>query len=259
MRAIGQDQSATVLRMGIGSLVRRQAHSSAEAPRARLRSEATLPAGETIPNRVSAWIAAIETLGRAPDEGGGFSARGAMLGSVAWNWGDASMRTLLPVAASAILAVLSAAALADDKSDCRNNGNRDLQIKGCTALIERDAKDAMAYHNRGIAYQFKGDLDRAIADYNKAIELRPSYARAYESRGSAYASKGVFTNAVADVTKATELARKKAPPGPKAAAAKPPNTKVAAKPAKTAKASKSGSEKQAADDTWQTSATKSDF
>jgi len=170
------------------------------------------------------------------------------------------MRTLLPVAASAIFAMLSAAALADDKSDCRNNGNRDLQIKGCSALIERDAKDAMAYHNRGVAYQFKGDLDRAIADYNKAIELRPNYARAYESRGSAYASKGVFTNAVADVTKASELAaRKKAPPGPKTAAAKPPHTKVAAKPAKTAKASKSGGEKQAPDDTWQTPITKSDF
>jgi tetratricopeptide (TPR) repeat protein len=164
------------------------------------------------------------------------------------------------VAASAIFAMLSAAALADDKSDCRNNGNRDLQIKGCSALIERDAKDAMAYHNRGIAYQFKGDLDRAIADYNKAIELRPNYARAYESRGSAYASKGVFTNAVADVTKATELAaRKKTPPGAKAAAAKPQNTKVAAKAAKTAKASKGSGEKQAADETWQTSATKSDF
>ena len=142
------------------------------------------------------------------------------------------MRVVSAVAASAVLAILSAAALADDKSDCQNNGNRDLQIKGCSALIERDAKDAMAYHNRGVAYQFKGDLDRAIADYNKAIELRPNYARAYESRGSAYASKGVFTNAVADVTKASELAQKKAP-GPKTAkAAPPPDTKKkAAKPA----------------------------
>ena len=169
------------------------------------------------------------------------------------------MRVVSAVAASAVLAILSAAALADDKSDCQNNGNRDLQIKGCSALIERDAKDAMAYHNRGIAYQFKGDLDRAIADYNKAIELRPNYARAYESRGSAYASKGVFTNAVADVTKASELAarKKKEAPAPKTAkATPPPAAKVAAKPAPAIKKSV---EKQAAEDTWQTSVNKSEF
>ena len=104
---------------------------------------------------------------------------------------------------------LSAAALADDKSDCLNDKDRELQIKACSAILQHDAKDAIAYYKRGVAYQFKGDLDRAIADYNKAIELRPSDARAYESRGSAYASKGVYTNAVADVTKASELAARK--------------------------------------------------
>ena len=170
------------------------------------------------------------------------------------------MRVVSVVAASAVLAILSAAALADDKSDCQNNGNRDLQIKSCSALIERDAKDAMAYHNRGVAYQFKGDLDRAIADYNKAIELRPTYARAYESRGRAYASKGVFTNAVADVTKATELAarkKKEAAPAPKMAkATPPPAAKVAAKPAPAIKKSV---EKQVAEDTWHTSVNKSEF
>ena len=70
----------------------------------------------------------------------------------------------------------------------------------------------------------------AIADYNKAIELRPSYARAYESRGSAYASKGIYTNAVADVTTATELTARTKAPGPKTTAPKPP-AKMAAKSA----------------------------
>jgi tetratricopeptide (TPR) repeat protein len=139
------------------------------------------------------------------------------------------MRVLLATAASAVFGILSAAALADDKSDCLNDRDRELQINACSAIIQRDANDAIAYYKRGVAYQFKGDLDRAIAEYNKAIALKPNYAHAYESRGSAYASKGAYTNAVADVTKATELARKKVP-GPKTAAPKPP-TKMAAKPA----------------------------
>jgi tetratricopeptide (TPR) repeat protein len=121
------------------------------------------------------------------------------------------MRALLVTAASAALAIFSAGTLAEDKSDCLNDKDRELQIKACSAIIQRDAKDAIAYYKRGLAYQFKGELDRAITDYNKAIELRPRYVRAYESRGSAYASKGIYTNAVADVTRAAELGRKKAP------------------------------------------------
>ena len=141
------------------------------------------------------------------------------------------MRVLLATAASAVFAI-SAAALADDKSDCLNDKERELQIKGCSASIQRDAKDAIAYYKRGVAYQFKGDVDRAIAGYSKSIELRPGYARAYESRGSAYANKGVYTNAVADVTRASELAAQKKASTPKIAATPPPpNGKMAAKPA----------------------------
>jgi tetratricopeptide (TPR) repeat protein len=153
--------------------------------------------------------------------------------------------------AAAIFAMLSAAALADDKSDCLNDKDRELQIKACSAIIQRDAKDVIAYYKRGVAYQFKGDLDRAIADYNKTIELRPNHARAYESRGSAYASKGVYTNAVADVTKASELAQKKAP-APKTATPAPPRDKMATKPAAPIK---KNVQKQAPEDRWPTWAT----
>src|SRR5262245_2761644 len=69
----------------------------------------------------------------------------------------------------------------------------------------------VAYHSRGDARQRKGDLDTAIVDFTKAIEINPALARAYESRGRAYASKGDYTRAVADVTKASELAAKLMP------------------------------------------------
>ena len=116
------------------------------------------------------------------------------------------MRRML--AASAIITVSSAAAWADDKGDCRNNKNDDVRIAACSVLIQRDPKDALAYHHRGLAYQVKGNWDGAIADYTKAIELRPNYPLAYESRGRAYASKGDYTHAVADVTRAGELTPK---------------------------------------------------
>src|SRR5580692_825115 len=61
-------------------------------------------------------------------------------------------------------------------------------------------KDAAAsYSNRGNAYQRKGNLDRAIADYNQAITLDPKNAEAYYSRGYAYRAKGDTGRAIAYV------------------------------------------------------------
>ncbi|MCX7833208.1 MAG: tetratricopeptide repeat protein [Ignavibacteria bacterium] len=52
------------------------------------------------------------------------------------------------------------------------------------------SKDAEFYYNRGIAYRYKGDYDRAIQDYNKAIEINPNDADAYYYRGLAYEKLG---------------------------------------------------------------------
>ncbi len=114
------------------------------------------------------------------------------------------------MAVSIILAGWPAVTRADDKSDCGSSQDESLRIKACSALVQRDPKDAGAYFKRGAAYQAKGDMDNAIADFSKAIELKPNDGRAYESRGRAYASKGDYMHAVEDVTKAGELTPKTA-------------------------------------------------
>ena len=40
------------------------------------------------------------------------------------------------------------------------------------------------------AYQGKGQLEKALMDYNEAIRIEPKYAIAYSIRGSAYSSLG---------------------------------------------------------------------
>src|SRR5262245_15646584 len=45
------------------------------------------------------------------------------------------------------------------------------------------------YLKRGEDYSGIHDYDRAIADYNTAIELKPDYAEAYNNRGFAYYMK----------------------------------------------------------------------
>jgi tetratricopeptide (TPR) repeat protein len=119
------------------------------------------------------------------------------------------MRAILPLAVS-MITIWTAATWADDKADCRDGKSADLKIKGCSALITADAKDAIAFYSRGAAYQTRGDLDKAIADYSQAIVLKPDYAAAYENRARAFVDKGDYTRAVADVTKAGELTPKMA-------------------------------------------------
>ena len=59
----------------------------------------------------------------------------------------------------------------------------DRAIADYDKALELDPKDATAYNNRGFTYDKKGDYDKAIADYNKALELDPKDATAYNNRG----------------------------------------------------------------------------
>jgi tetratricopeptide (TPR) repeat protein len=64
---------------------------------------------------------------------------------------------------------------------------------------------APAVLNRGIAYSAKGDLDRALRDYDQAIELDPGKAGAYVDRALVLARKGETEAAMNDYAKALSL------------------------------------------------------
>lgn len=65
--------------------------------------------------------------------------------------------------------------------------------------------DPLAYFNRGLSYHEQGSYTRAIADYNRAIQLQPDFAMAYTHRGAAYSQQGNYTQAIADYTQAIQL------------------------------------------------------
>ena len=70
----------------------------------------------------------------------------------------------------------------------------DRNIAGCTRIIE-DADEGktmrgVAYVARGLAWQKKGDLDRALADYTQAIKINPKDALAYNNRGMLWRERG---------------------------------------------------------------------
>lgn len=84
-------------------------------------------------------------------------------------------------------------------------GQYDKAISDYNKAIEINPGIARAYTNRGLAYRRKGQYDKAISDYNKAIEINPKIAKAYTHRGLAYYFKKEFDHAWYDVKKAQIL------------------------------------------------------
>jgi tetratricopeptide (TPR) repeat protein len=80
-----------------------------------------------------------------------------------------------------------------------------LNIYRKIQLLDRDGLTAYIYSNRGAVYASAGQFNRAITNYNRAIELNPNFADAYNHRGIAYHNLGQLKQAVADYTKAIEL------------------------------------------------------
>jgi tetratricopeptide (TPR) repeat protein len=91
---------------------------------------------------------------------------------------------------------------------CRSD-DPERSIAGCSALIQSGQETginlAKAFYSRGWAYARKGDYDRAIADYDRALQLNPSLANAYYSLGVAYEHKGDFDRAIGDFDQALRL------------------------------------------------------
>jgi tetratricopeptide (TPR) repeat protein len=83
------------------------------------------------------------------------------------------------VIASALFAI--SVAVAGDRETCTDSLRRDVAIAACTrAIASRQYTTqnvAPLYTSRGVAYGAKGQHDRAIQDFEKAIRLDPNFAQ----------------------------------------------------------------------------------
>jgi tetratricopeptide (TPR) repeat protein len=94
------------------------------------------------------------------------------------------------------------------RNDC-DADDPDRNIAGCTRIIddadEGKAMRGVAYVARGLAWQSKGDLDRALSDFNEAIRINPKDALAYNDRGMLWRERGDSDRAIEDFTAAINL------------------------------------------------------
>ena len=70
---------------------------------------------------------------------------------------------------------------------------------------EHNQECAETYYNRGLAHSKNGELDKAIENYTKAIELKPDYADAYYNRGGTWLRIGEREKAKSDLATARNL------------------------------------------------------
>lgn len=92
--------------------------------------------------------------------------------------------------------------------DYHNSGEYDKAIDNYDKAIELYPNLAYSYYNRGHTEFKKGEYDKAIDDYTKAIELYPDDAEAFYDRGIAFEALGRKDEAIADFWKCCNLARK---------------------------------------------------
>jgi tetratricopeptide (TPR) repeat protein len=85
------------------------------------------------------------------------------------------------------------------------DGDLDGALADFDRAVKANPKDDAPYYNRAQAKRLKKDTAGAIADYNRAIELGSTNPAAYNNRGNARAENNDRDGAIADYTRAIEL------------------------------------------------------
>ncbi len=74
------------------------------------------------------------------------------------------------------------------------------RMAACEEALQRRPHFARVYFLRGMSFSRNGNLDQAIEDYTRAVEINPKYREAFNNRGLARGKKGDVDGAIEDFT-----------------------------------------------------------
>ena len=66
-------------------------------------------------------------------------------------------------------------------------------------------KQAEKHFRTGFGYQNEGDLDKALEEYQKALQLNPNYTQVYTNVGTVYIEKKEYDKAIQQFKRVIEL------------------------------------------------------
>jgi tetratricopeptide (TPR) repeat protein len=87
----------------------------------------------------------------------------------------------------------------------QEKGQIDEAISQYQRAVEINPLFAKAYCNLGVALHYKGETDEAISQYRKAVGINPSFAKAYGNLGNALREKGDIDEAINCCQKAVRI------------------------------------------------------
>ena len=89
--------------------------------------------------------------------------------------------------------------------DYREQGELDKAVAEFQQAIELDPDFVEAHYNLGLTHADRGEFDAAIAEYEKALELAPDLAEAHNGLGTVYFDTNRLDQALAKYTEAIQL------------------------------------------------------
>lgn len=84
-------------------------------------------------------------------------------------------------------------------------GQFEKAIRAYDKAILKDKHNVCLYVNRGASWRCCNNLDKAVEDFNRAIRIDPENGLAYSNRAGAFLKQNAFDNAIADYAKAIQL------------------------------------------------------
>jgi tetratricopeptide (TPR) repeat protein len=87
----------------------------------------------------------------------------------------------------------------------QRQGNLQAAVENFSKAIELDPNSARAFDNRAGVLAELQQFDASLADSNEALRISPKFAEAYNNRGVTWRMKGENDKALADYSQAIEL------------------------------------------------------
>jgi tetratricopeptide (TPR) repeat protein len=106
--------------------------------------------------------------------------------------------TIITIVSIAIVALYTAGTI-DRNTVWKDNFNL------WSDTVKKSPESADAHNNLGNVSTSKGQLDRAIAEFQMALRLKPDFTEAHDNLGNAYKSKGQLDKAIAEYQTAIRL------------------------------------------------------
>jgi len=77
-----------------------------------------------------------------------------------------------------------------------------MDVQACTAFIEKNSTDSVAYMKRGAGNIAAGNLDQGMKDLTISLSLRPGYTASLVLQGTVYLVRGQYSDAIHDFDRA---------------------------------------------------------